>query len=55
MAKKIVAARRAPAAEQDRRVPVTDRRATDDRREFPPRPEGRRMRGGRRATDPRDA
>ncbi|HSO00785.1 MAG TPA: hypothetical protein VLS89_20980 [Candidatus Nanopelagicales bacterium] len=28
------------------------RRAPEDRRAFPPRPEGRRMGGGRRATDP---
>jgi hypothetical protein len=28
-----------------------ERRASDDRRAFPPRPEGRRMTGGRRASD----
>jgi hypothetical protein len=33
-----------------------DRRGTEiDRREFPPRPEGRRRNGGRRSTDSRDA
>ncbi|APR84492.1 Hypothetical protein A7982_09841 [Minicystis rosea] len=36
----------------DRRSPI-DRRGLEDRRAFPPRPEGRRMGGGRRATDPR--
>lgn len=30
---------------------VIDRRRTDDRRVFPPRPEGRRLDGGRRRTD----
>lgn len=36
----------------ERRSPI-DRRAVDDRRVFPPRPEGRRQSLGRRATDPR--
>lgn len=35
----------------ERRSPI-DRRAREDRRVFPPRPEGRRMGGGRRAGDP---
>lgn len=35
----------------ERRSPI-DRRFEDDRRVFPPRPEGRRMSAGRRATDP---
>jgi hypothetical protein len=39
----------------DRRVGPKNRRKTDDRRELPPRPEGRRASGGRRATDPNDA
>ena len=34
----------------ERRSPIPRRDATD-RREFPPRPEGRRMGGGRRKTD----
>lgn len=37
----------------ERRSPVA-RRASEDRRAFPPRPEGRRRGFGRRATDPRD-
>lgn len=37
----------------ERRSPIP-RRAPDDRRAFPPRPEGRRVGQGRRATDPRD-
>ena len=32
-----------------------DRRVGQDRRELPPRPEGRRRNGGRRASDPKDA
>lgn len=36
----------------ERRSPL-DRRFEDDRRVFPPRPEGRRMSAGRRATDGR--
>jgi hypothetical protein len=32
-----------------------DRRSGVDRREFPPRPEGRRSSGGRRPADPVDA
>lgn len=36
----------------ERRSPI-DRRFDEDRRVFPPRPEGRRMSAGRRATDPR--
>jgi hypothetical protein len=36
----------------ERRSPI-DRRAPEDRRVFPPRPEGRRTSAGRRATDPR--
>jgi hypothetical protein len=35
----------------ERRSPL-DRRAAEDRRAFPPRPEGRRRNGGRRAGDP---
>jgi hypothetical protein len=38
---------------QERRSPL-DRRATQDRRVFPPRLEGRRRNGGRRAGDPLD-
>ena len=38
---------------EERRSPLT-RRATDDRRVFPPRLEGRRMSNGRRASDPLD-
>lgn len=34
----------------ERRSPI-DRRAAEDRRVFPPRPEGRRMSPGRRASD----
>lgn len=30
---------------------LLERRDTDDRRAFPPRPEGRRMTGGRRSSD----
>lgn len=37
----------------ERRSPIT-RRAPEDRRVFPPRPEGRRRNGGRRASDPLD-
>lgn len=37
----------------ERRSPV-DRRVDDDRRTFPPRPEGRRRAGGRRTSDPRE-
>lgn len=36
----------------ERRSPI-DRREPEERRVFPPRPEGRRMGGGRRASDPR--
>ena len=42
-----------PFPEPDRRSPI-HRRETEDRRVFPPRPEGRRRSGGRRAGDPRD-
>jgi len=41
------------ASSIERRSPVT-RRGQDDRRVFPPRPEGRRRSAGRRATDPCD-
>lgn len=41
-----------PGHTPERRSPL-DRRAADDRRVFPPRPEGRRRGGGRRASDPR--
>jgi hypothetical protein len=37
----------------NRRSPI-ERRESDDRRVFPPRPEGRRLGGGRRAGDARD-
>lgn len=37
----------------ERRSPIP-RRNPEDRRVFPPRLEGRRMGGGRRATDPRE-
>ncbi|WP_437732530.1 hypothetical protein [Sorangium sp. So ce1335] len=37
----------------ERRSPIP-RRNPEDRRVFPPRPEGRRLGGGRRATDPRE-
>jgi hypothetical protein len=37
----------------ERRSPIS-RRASEDRRAFPPRPEGRRRGFGRRATDPVD-
>ncbi|WP_437657726.1 hypothetical protein [Sorangium sp. So ce1182] len=37
----------------ERRSPIA-RRSPEDRRVFPPRPEGRRLGGGRRATDPRE-
>ncbi|WP_437777957.1 hypothetical protein [Sorangium sp. So ce1097] len=37
----------------ERRSPIP-RRSPEDRRVFPPRPEGRRLSGGRRATDPRE-
>ena len=39
------------SAEHPSRRSVLERRRDDDRRVFPPRPEGRRMGGGRRATD----
>lgn len=42
-----------PLAFPERRAPI-DRRAPEDRRVFPPRPEGRRVSLGRRATDARD-
>ena len=38
---------------EERRSPI-DRRGVENRRTFPPRPEGRRRDDGRRATDPRD-
>jgi hypothetical protein len=41
------------AAAMERRSPL-DRRFDEDRRTFPPRPEGRRASAGRRASDPRD-
>jgi hypothetical protein len=37
----------------ERRSPIA-RRAAEDRRAFPPRPEGRRANGGRRWSDPID-
>lgn len=37
----------------ERRSPI-QRREPEDRRVFPPRPEGRRRSGGRRTGDPRD-
>jgi hypothetical protein len=36
------------------RSPIPRRLETDDRRVFPPRPEGRRRSYGRRKVDPRD-
>jgi transcriptional regulator with XRE-family HTH domain len=42
------------SAFEDRRA-RSDRRGADDRRVFPPRPEGRRRGGGRRPDDPEDA
>ena len=39
------------AEHPDARRSRLERRGSDDRRVFPPRPEGRRMEGGRRATD----
>jgi hypothetical protein len=43
----------ATATATERRSPIS-RRNPDERRVFPPRPEGRRLGGGRRATDPVD-
>lgn len=43
------------AAQSLERRAGPDRRAQVDRRAFPPRPEGRRLNGGRRAEDPREA
>lgn len=40
------------SGQKERRSPI-DRRSPEDRRIFPPRPEGRRA-SGRRASDPRD-
>jgi hypothetical protein len=40
-------------ARVERRSPIP-RRWGDDRRAFPPRPEGRRAANGRRSTDPQD-
>ncbi len=40
----------APPKGVERRSPIS-RRDAEDRREFPPRPEGRRLRAGRRVTD----
>jgi len=45
--------RKAAPLDGERRTPH-DRRSGDDRRELPPRPEGRRLRG-RRCSDPVDA
>jgi hypothetical protein len=42
------------ASDIDRRSPVPRRNETDDRRVFPPRPEGRRNSFGRRTGDPLD-
>jgi hypothetical protein len=39
----------AQEGDQPARRSKLERRGTDDRRAFPPRPEGRRMEGGRRA------
>jgi hypothetical protein len=39
----------------DRRSGVDRRGSEIERREFPPRPEGRRHNGGRRRTDSQDA
>ncbi|MGH7280422.1 MAG: hypothetical protein ACRELY_02780, partial [Polyangiaceae bacterium] len=50
---RLLATRAQNGRSQDRRV-ETDRRAGDDRRDFP-RPEGRRMGGGRRGSDPSEA
>jgi hypothetical protein len=43
--------REAPGDGEHARRSKLERRGFDDRRIFPPRPEGRRMEGGRRATD----
>ena len=43
----------APPGQKERRSPI-DRRSPEDRRFFPPRPEGRRCSFGRRASDPID-
>lgn len=42
-----------PGRKEERRSPI-DRRAAENRRMFPPRPEGRRRGEGRRAGDPRE-
>jgi hypothetical protein len=42
-----------PRPKERRKIP--DRRARDDRRGLPPRPEGRRHGGGRRKGDPVEA
>jgi hypothetical protein len=42
-----------PRGMKERRSPI-DRRASEDRRVFPSRPEGRRRSGGRRVSDPID-
>jgi len=44
---------RPPKPQERRKRP--DRRTGAERRELPPRPEGRRRGGGRRASDPKDA
>lgn len=43
------------AAGTPSRRSLIERRGADDRRMFPPRPEGRRMAGGRRSTDDKAA
>ena len=43
----------APLPFRERRSPI-ERRMAEDRRVFPPRPEGRRLGAGRRAGDARD-
>jgi hypothetical protein len=45
------AAQEGAQGDQSARRSKLERRGADDRRAFPPRPEGRRMEGGRRADD----
>ena len=54
MAAKKVSKALSKAGERRERRKGGDRRVAQDRRELPPRPEGRRKNGGRRTTDPKD-